>query len=409
MIPIGESLSDILAGLERDILRILTRTLITEPLAEGIRGGLAGDKTGAGGLEGLFNKVFGGFGGLINLGDDAADSGTSEAAKETTSALIGLGAAGGAAGGLLGGTLSEGALKAGIETLTQASASTFATTQLTELAVAAGAAAAALQTIVAGSAVSAGGGGPDELAQAFGFFDGFGGSGGGFEGLLGSLFGGGGATAGGQFGAGGAGAFSGGGPGQFASASGPFSGGGGAGGGTGLASAGPYGAVALAAILTAFGIYKSLPTLEMGFSKLGSRLGKTLSFGLFHGGGSVSGPGTSISDSIPALLSDGEFVVNAGMARRHRRLLEMINAGITPPAFAAGGRAAPFMRFAGADFAPSRPMTASPEPRRDASIAERPIIVHINNPTSVPEIQRNMAQIRGSLRQMLARAERRGE
>ena len=29
------------------------------------------------------------------------------------------------------------------------------------------------------------------------------------------------------------------------------------------------------------------------------------------GGGEIVGPGTSTSDSIPALLSDGEFVVNA--------------------------------------------------------------------------------------------------
>ncbi len=58
-IPIGESFSDILQGLEDDILRILTRTLITEPLAAGIRGGLAGEESGAGGLEGVFNKAFG--------------------------------------------------------------------------------------------------------------------------------------------------------------------------------------------------------------------------------------------------------------------------------------------------------------------------------------------------------------
>ena len=39
-----------------------------------------------------------------------------------------------AAGGLLEGTLSEGALKAGLETLTPATASSVATSQLTELA-----------------------------------------------------------------------------------------------------------------------------------------------------------------------------------------------------------------------------------------------------------------------------------
>lgn len=56
----------------------------------------------------------------------------------------------------------------------------------------------------------------------------------------------------------------------------------------------------------------------------------------FASGGFVSGPGSSRSDSIPARLSNGEFVVNAGATRRHRDLLEAINNGRVP-AFAAGG------------------------------------------------------------------------
>ncbi|GAB1581727.1 phage tail tape measure protein [Phyllobacterium phragmitis] len=53
-------------------------------------------------------------------------------------------------------------------------------------------------------------------------------------------------------------------------------------------------------------------------------------------GGHVSGPGTSTSDSIPAMLSDGEFVVRASQAKRHRHLLEAINTGRVG-AFAEGG------------------------------------------------------------------------
>ena len=45
----------------------------------------------------------------------------------------------------------------------------------------------------------------------------------------------------------------------------------------------------------------------------------------FATGGFVSGPGTSTSDSIPALLSDGEFVVNAKSTKRFLPLLEKIN------------------------------------------------------------------------------------
>lgn len=53
-------------------------------------------------------------------------------------------------------------------------------------------------------------------------------------------------------------------------------------------------------------------------------------------GGHVRGPGTSTSDSIPAMLSDGEFVVNAKATKRNRAALEAINSGRVP-AFASGG------------------------------------------------------------------------
>lgn len=55
-------------------------------------------------------------------------------------------------------------------------------------------------------------------------------------------------------------------------------------------------------------------------------LGRTGAVAL-AGGGRVVGPGTGTSDSIPALLSNGEFVVNAAAANRHRALLEAINGG----------------------------------------------------------------------------------
>jgi hypothetical protein len=59
----------------------------------------------------------------------------------------------------------------------------------------------------------------------------------------------------------------------------------------------------------------------------------------FANGGYVSGPGSSTSDSIPARLSDGEFVVNAKSTSNFRGLLESINeAGKTKSmGLAAGG------------------------------------------------------------------------
>lgn len=49
--------------------------------------------------------------------------------------------------------------------------------------------------------------------------------------------------------------------------------------------------------------------------------------GLFADGGDVRGPGSGTSDSIPAMLSDGEFVVNAASTKKHRALLHAINNG----------------------------------------------------------------------------------
>ncbi|RWX77334.1 hypothetical protein EPK99_15610 [Neorhizobium lilium] len=77
---------------------------------------------------------------------------------------------------------------------------------------------------------------------------------------------------------------------------------------------------------------------KAGGSLLGSILG-------LKEGGHVRGPGTGTSDSIPARLSNGEFVVNARATQRNRAVLEAINGG-SVAAFAAGGYAgdAPALR-----------------------------------------------------------------
>lgn len=53
-------------------------------------------------------------------------------------------------------------------------------------------------------------------------------------------------------------------------------------------------------------------------------------------GGYISGPGTGTSDSIPARLSNGEFVVRASAVAKHRAVLEAINSERIPR-FADGG------------------------------------------------------------------------
>ncbi|KWO18358.1 phage tail protein [Burkholderia ubonensis] len=61
--------------------------------------------------------------------------------------------------------------------------------------------------------------------------------------------------------------------------------------------------------------------------------------GHFASGGAISGPGTGTSDSIPAMLSNGEFVINAASTKKYRSLLEAINSGHMTH-FATGGIAA---------------------------------------------------------------------
>ena len=56
-------------------------------------------------------------------------------------------------------------------------------------------------------------------------------------------------------------------------------------------------------------------------------------------GGLIRGPGSERSDSIPAMLSDGEFVVNARSTRLFQPLLAAINSSAEIPGFAMGGLA----------------------------------------------------------------------
>ncbi len=58
----------------------------------------------------------------------------------------------------------------------------------------------------------------------------------------------------------------------------------------------------------------------------------------FATGGYISGPGTGTSDSIPALLSNGEYVIRAAAVRKlGKNALDLLNRGIPIPRFADGG------------------------------------------------------------------------
>lgn len=69
------------------------------------------------------------------------------------------------------------------------------------------------------------------------------------------------------------------------------------------------------------GLTDSFPSY-MTFAKGGEARGFD-----FYDGGHVKGPGSETSDSIPALLSNHEFVVNAESAKKYKPLVEAINDG----------------------------------------------------------------------------------
>jgi hypothetical protein len=54
-------------------------------------------------------------------------------------------------------------------------------------------------------------------------------------------------------------------------------------------------------------------------------------FSGFASGGFVSGLGTARSDSIPAMLSNGEYVINARATANNRKLLDAINSNSNIP------------------------------------------------------------------------------
>ncbi len=68
--------------------------------------------------------------------------------------------------------------------------------------------------------------------------------------------------------------------------------------------------------------------------------------GVFAGAGAVSGPGGPTDDLVNARLSDGEFVVRAGVAQAHMPFLTALNDGQIEARQAAGGRRATMPGYA---------------------------------------------------------------
>jgi len=101
-------------------------------------------------------------------------------------------------------------------------------------------------------------------------------------------------------------------------------------------------------------------------------------------GGYISGPGTGRSDSIPARLSNGEFVVNAAATRQNRALLEAINSSRVR-AFAGGGYVGPIRSAARAGYSGSSPNIV-------VKISNNPIFQAGMTPTDMAAIRVMLAQ-----------------
>lgn len=91
-------------------------------------------------------------------------------------------------------------------------------------------------------------------------------------------------------------------------------------------------------------------------------------------GGYLSGPGTGTSDSIPAMLSNGEFVVNAKATDKYLPLLDAINAGKSL-ALAGGGLSSEGSNLG----APAKAVTSSTDKAPGDAPASGPGKVTVNN------------------------------
>jgi len=131
--------------------------------------------------------------------------------------------------------------------------------------------------------------------------------------------------------------------------------------------------------------------LDMGLDKLisgansGGLLGGIGSLLGLADGGHVSGPGSSTSDSIPAMLSNGEFVVNADATKKHRAVLEAINTGKVGKFAAGGSVGTPAMRMPNI----SLPSVAPPASSAPQIVFNAPLI---NAPNATPAAVDKMNQ-----------------
>lgn len=121
-------------------------------------------------------------------------------------------------------------------------------------------------------------------------------------------------------------------------------------------------------------------------------------------GGLITGPGSGTSDDVLIAASSGEFVMTAAATRRHRHLLEAMNAGATMPGFARGGAVGG--ATAGAQQAPAAPASITIDLRGARGNAEIEALVAEGIRRGLAEYDRSALPLR--MRQISADTRRIG-
>lgn len=140
-----------------------------------------------------------------------------------------------------------------------------------------------------------------------------------------------------------------------------------------LSSAGSASALAGAAIAASSAMYSLTAATYAAAAAQSAKAGSSFIKGVTSlakvtfaaQGGYITGPGTGTSDSISAMLSNGEFVMNAAATRKHRYLLEALNMG-QPMKFAEGG-------YVGNKYTPQ--ITQWTAPNSSLTTSQQPIII----------------------------------
>ncbi|MDP9012846.1 MAG: phage tail tape measure protein [Pseudomonadota bacterium] len=134
-----------------------------------------------------------------------------------------------------------------------------------------------------------------------------------------------------------------------------------------------------------------------GIGVAGARVG--MKFATYSAaGGEIRGPGTATSDSIPAMLSNGEFVINAAAYAKNRAAVQALNEGRTDAALhalsnafghgahklAAGGEVGrnPFMQIFANTVAPSLVNTMNRANKMNAGMSMSNVNINSNNTTT---------------------------